>query len=1270
MGRPGYVDRDALKRWADCRESQSNLPRLIRHLIHETTPNLYELDMPAGEGVAAGGWDGLVRSAEKTPWVAEGLSVWELSVSSNPKKKADDDYAKRTANPDGVRTSECTFVEVILRPWTTRNEWVESKRSENVWKDVKALGLDEIEDWLEQAPVTWAWLSEQCGLSPHGLHSGSNWWSQWSKQTKPALTPQVVLAGRNEARDQLLNRLDEPGLVTTLAGASMEEICAFVVAAAKDWESHGKGEMLARLAFVDKLTTWRQLIASPGPLVLVPTEPELQREIPQGSKHSFCVPVVHREGADVVLPALASSEVASALHSAGVEDMVKANELGRLARRSLTALRRKLAVNVALRRPSWAEANASRNLRAILMAGAWGDCMDGDRRILEDLSGVDYETFREVATRDAANPADPMVMRTAGSFNLVSVEDAWMLLSHTLTQEDFARFERVAKTVLTEADPDLEVSRNLTLRIQVHGKARCYSEDLRRGIAESLILLSIPDDSAGLRGRWAGEAFVDRLVGEVFEWTSKDCTGRGWQSLADVLPQLAESAPDIFLRAVDEATKDDDSLLFTTLRDVPDSWPNVKLLGALLSALERVSWSSQRFGYAVELLARLGEADLGGRMADRPADSLAKIFRPLHPDNAVSVESQIRVLNIMRGKHPATAWAVELSMLPKMHDTHFFIAAPQFHAWKPEKIAVTWAELRNATTAAVVCCVEDAGQDAQRWASIIEHTPQLPPSDREYVLDALRQMARCTDLTIEFKHKVWEALMSLIGSHREYFDASWALPQEELKKFEYLAGCYRPDSSFLRHLALFQSSIPSIGISLRDGYEVFEEKLGCLRVEALKEIESEGGFDAVRRLTLEAAVPGCVGVALKNIGDTYEDELLGWLGSTEGSLVSAGTAYFGGRYESEGLEYIKDLVECRDLTVIQRARLLLAVRDNLADIWDLAAAENELEIQYWSLFQPWGLGGGFDKVREAAERLIRVGRHTAALKLVYTYVDRETERGCPHTARLVVEALTALRLDRDNSAAEERLSDYEIHRIFDYLESMREHLDPRDLIRLQWSYLSALKYEGKVDALSDNLAADPSFFVDIVCLAHPATPTSGEVLSAEAQPEDEQIDRSATVKASELLFAWDSPPGLINGAMDAGSLRSWVVSAIELLEERGRIEVGLQHIGQVLWHTPPDADDTWPGLVVRELLEDLKLDHIERGLGLQILNSRGVTSRGLEEGGDQERELAREYWAKAEKIAFEAPRTAALLRKIASEYDSEALKNDEDAERFRRGLYY
>ena len=92
----------------------------------------------------------------------------------------------------------------------------------------------------------------------------------------------------------------------------------------------------------------------------------------------------------------------------------------------------------------------------------------------------------------------------------------------------------------------------------------------------------------------------------------------------------------------------------------------------------------------------------------------------------------------------------------------------------------------------------------------------------------------------------------------------------------------------------------------------------------------------------------------------------------------------------------------------------------------------------------------------------------------------------------------------------------------------------------------------------------------------------------------------------------------------------------ELLAERGRTEVGLQQIGQVLGHTPPDPDGTWPGVVVRDLLEELQLEHIETGLYLQIVNGRGITSRGLEDGGDQElRALLLTTGHRAEALADE-----------------------------------
>jgi hypothetical protein len=198
MTRPGYVDRNKLQSWADTRPSQSEFPRLVRRLILETTPGLVELGMPAGDGVAAGDWDGSVRTTEATAWVPDGLSVWELSVNSSPNKKADEDYSKRTDTPDGTPTADCTYVEAILRPWTARATWATGKRSDPVWRDVKVLGLDDIETWLEAAPITWAWLSEELGLSPYGLRTGLTWWRGWAGQTNPALTPGVVLAGRTD----------------------------------------------------------------------------------------------------------------------------------------------------------------------------------------------------------------------------------------------------------------------------------------------------------------------------------------------------------------------------------------------------------------------------------------------------------------------------------------------------------------------------------------------------------------------------------------------------------------------------------------------------------------------------------------------------------------------------------------------------------------------------------------------------------------------------------------------------------------------------------------------------------------------------------------------------------------------------------------------------------------------------------------------------------------------------------------------------------------
>lgn len=370
MPRPGFAGRRKLAAWADTRQAQGELPRLVRRLILETSPGLVELGMPAGDGVAAGDWDGTSRAAGGNAWVPDGLSLWELSVDSSPGSKANSDYQKREDTPDGSPIGQCSYVQLILRPWTKRAQWAKEQRAEGRWRDVRAYGLDDIEAWLESAPVTWAWLSEELGLTPYGMRTASSWWDSWASLTSPALTPGVVVAGREGLVKSLLERVGTPGIVT-VGGASLDETCAFIAGTAVQADAEGDGRPLARVAFVNELSTWRQLLDSPLPLVLVPLNPEFAREVPGSSPHAVLVPVAGSRIADLNLPPFDASAVADALKEVGIDEERKAERAGRLARRSLTAMRRHLAANRALHRPSWAESPVQRRVKAALLAGSW-----------------------------------------------------------------------------------------------------------------------------------------------------------------------------------------------------------------------------------------------------------------------------------------------------------------------------------------------------------------------------------------------------------------------------------------------------------------------------------------------------------------------------------------------------------------------------------------------------------------------------------------------------------------------------------------------------------------------------------------------------------------------------------------------------------------------------------------------------------------------------------------------------------------------------------
>lgn len=1265
MARPGFADRNKLRDWADTRQAQSELPRLVRRLILETTPGLVELGMPAGEGVATGRWDGTVRSTSSNAWVPEGLSVWELSVDVHPGRKADKDYSKRAATPDGSSTADCTYVAAILRPWTKRGDWSAAKKSEGRWRDVRAYGLDDIEAWLETAPVTWAWFSEELGLRPYGMQTAETRWNSWSSQTAPPLAPDVVLAGRDSAVDAIDGRLATPG-ITTLEGASLDEACAFLAAVAVKRETAGNGGLLARLAFVDDLSTWRLLLESPSPLVLVPMNADFAREVPRKTHHTVLVPVTSTRIADIELAPLDAAGVATALVAAGMDER-KADQAGRLARRSLTALRRNLALNPAVHRPGWAEPPVSRPVRAALLAGSWEDQREGDKQILSGLAGDGYDTFRDAA-EELALEADPFIIRVGGSWHLVSPFDAWLLLVERLTEDDVKRFETAVTAVIGELDPALDVpEEERWWKASFEGKVRAFSSDLRRGLARSLALLGVHGDEVALSGGTSGSEWARYLVRSLLNRANDDPSARTWTSLSDLLPLLAEAAPDALVDAVTAGTSGRNPLLAKLFTDddnaglFSSSSPHTHLLWAL----ETLAWSPEHFGAAVDLLARLDEVDPGGRLSNRPFRSLAEIFCPWRPENSATPERRLKVIDQVRRRHPTVAWKLLLSMLPEFHATHFPTSAPHYRDWKPTVTSVTRGEYIDFVSAVVARCVEDAGADGQRWKALLKDYSNLPPHDRATVLAALTELVDRESISDDDADLMWGALRDLVARHREFADAQWALPEEALVELDALTEKLRPSSAFTRHEWLFQDYMPHVGeVTRRDDHEAYEALVAERRREAIRDIAAEGGLDAVRRLAAQVEVRWSVGIALADARPIYDDDLLGSLARGDPTDFELAAQYFFQRFKQEGWPWLEGLLERHpEADPLQRARLLLAARD-LPRAWEAVEEQGSAVAEnYWNLFVPYGLGAAFDQVELVAERLMDVGRYAMAVDFVHMYMSREgadEER----FAQLIARGLDGL-LTGAGDPEIRALSSYDFETSFELLERHRDSLGVDRLARLEWALLPALGHAPDVPALREGMAENPEFFVEVVCAVYRSRN------DADSAPDDDADDEQRQARAHNgyrLLSSWNHPPGLSGDSIDADPLHAWLDEAQRLLRERDRFEVGLVHFGQVLASAPPDADGTWPPRVVRDLLEELHSEQVESGLSTEIFNRRGVTSRGLEEGGGQEDALAKKYRADANLFADEWPRIAAILRRIASSYDADARRNEDSAERFRRGL--
>ena len=87
----------------------------------------------------------------------------------------------------------------------------------------------------------------------------------------------------------------------------------------------------------------------------------------------------------------------------------------------------------------------------------------------------------------------------------------------------------------------------------------------------------------------------------------------------------------------------------------------------------------------------------------------------------------------------------------------------------------------------------------------------------------------------------------------------------------------------------------------------------------------------------------------------------------------------------------------------------------------------------------------------------------------------------------------------------------------------------------------------------------------------------------------------------------------------------------------------------------------WATEEIRELIEELASTNLESGLTVGVFNLRGVTTRGVYDGGAQEWALAAKYRRWGEAVINRWPRTGRVLMQLADDYERAARREDLEA---------
>ena len=1245
---PEYANASQLALWphTNAREAQDRLPELVRRLLFET-PGAGQISIRTRDGVALGGKDGVATLEGQTQLLPAGQIWFEFGTDKDSKRKANKDYDGRKHEA----SQDVTFVFVTVRRWQGKDAWAAERRAEQLFKDVLVLDADDLEGWLQVAPAAHLWISETLGLRPRDALTLETWWERFSTATEPALPLKLFIAGRAKEAQRLRSLLSQEPRIISIQTEWVDDALGFLQAclAPDDDNSSEPGAV----TIIRATEVWDRMLSLPGPGIVVPDfdNADVTRALASG-RH--VVSIVDsgsavRRSVDIRLPRVGRNEAAEAFRAGGVE-WRQADRLAVLARRSMPALARRLSRSPRVQQPTWSRPPLADTLAALMLASRWTDLPE-DLHVLSELAAIPSIDLQR-AIADASRGSDPAIRNVRNVFVFSSLEEAFLEFGNRVSSELASRWAAIATSVLLDPNPYEGLSSHERIAAQIEGQRRTYSPALRRGIADSLALAGAIESQSGVT--YHASTVTERVVRDVLRQVVAGSGGHTWGAIADVLPLLAEAAPDIFLSTLEDdlATSEPTvGRMFQTIDDPLALGPSGQQ-HHLLWALEVLCWSPDHLVRGTQILTNLCRYDLPKNSGNNPLASMSTVLCGWIRNTGADLATRLQALDACRLVSATTGWALLKALWPDSNDWVSPPNEPRYQLWKPPSDRMPNSEWFAFATRLVDRALEWSKADRTALPWLVEALTRVGPDEANRLIEFLEEEASRDDFDEDLRLTLFEQVRETAAKHERFQDADWAMPAERRARLHNLAELLRPADD-LRQFAYLFGWHPDLSDADRNDYERYRTALEAKRREALDVLFARpDAWEQLGAVTARAEAPAQVGWALS----TYEpidalDTMLEWLGSETSALQEAAATWVRRHLAVDGPADLRRALERGDMRSIALQRFLLNV-PTASRYWEVLCEYPDAEALFWSE-APFEVVPHED-LTSAIELLLQRARAWSAIAIASHGIFNPPGDQKKHlpSAPLILSVLHAAITQNPGRASMSQMTGHDVGTLLDYLADA--HVAVADLASLEFAYFRLLEHNREPRALNRALASDPALFVSLVQRTFRG--------ANEPRRQGKSAD-PLSEHAWWVLRGWHGFPGRQeDGTLDEVAMQEWVRQARLHLSDLDRADIGDELIGQTFAHAPVDAAGIWPPVPVRDLIESIGSRNLENGVITGRLNSRGVTWRGVYDGGSQERTLAEQYKQWSRGVQVQWPRTARILRAIAESYERDAAREDERAQ--------